>query len=96
MGKKKLGSLMDGILGNNETVDANSKDKPITKRGRPKNPNAIPVIKSSYSINPETLKKLKYISLMEDKLLKDVTEEAYASYIQQWENKNGKINLIQK
>ena len=44
----------------------------------------------------EIVRKVKYISLMDSKLLKDVIAEALTSYIEKWEDENGKINLPNK
>lgn len=53
-------------------------------------------IRATIILSRELLRKLKYISLVESRLLKSVTTEALSSYIDNWENKNGNINLNPK
>lgn len=43
-------------------------------------------------MNPDLLRKVKYISLVEGILLKDVISEAH-DYVDAWEEKNKKIRL---
>ena len=49
--------------------------------------------RATFIVSPEIVRKLKYISLMESRLYKVVVSEALQSYIDQWEDRNGKINL---
>lgn len=49
--------------------------------------------RATFVVDLRLIRKLKYISLMDSKLLKDIQEEALSDYIEKWEAKNGKINL---
>lgn len=49
--------------------------------------------RATFVVDLRLIRKLKYISLMDGKLLKDIQEEALSSYIEKWEAKNGKIKL---
>ena len=40
-----------------------------------------------------SIRKLKYISLADSRLLKDIVSAALSEYIAQWETANGVINL---
>lgn len=50
-------------------------------------------VRATFIVDPEVVRKLKYISLVESNLLKDVISEALNSYIESWEEENGKIRL---
>lgn len=50
-------------------------------------------IRATFIVNPEIIRKLKYISLVESNLLKNVISEALTKYIDEWETDNGKIRL---
>lgn len=49
--------------------------------------------RATFIVDVETIKKLKYISLVSGKLLKTITTDALTNYVKQWENENGTINL---
>lgn len=49
--------------------------------------------RATFIVNKELLRKVKYISVMETTLLKDIIGEAISAYVEQWENENGTINL---
>lgn len=49
--------------------------------------------RATFIVNKVNLRKVKYISLMETRQIKDVVGEAIASYIEKWEQDNGQINL---
>ena len=53
-------------------------------------------IRATLIVNPELLRKLKYISLVEGSLLKDLLDVALTNYIEGWESENGKIRLPKK
>lgn len=53
-------------------------------------------IRATFIVDPEIIRKVKYISLVESSLLKDVISEALTSYIEAWESENGKIRLPKK
>lgn len=50
-------------------------------------------VRATFIVDPETVRKLKYVSLAEGSLLKDVIAEALNSYLDIWESENGKIRL---
>ncbi len=50
-------------------------------------------VRATFIVDPEVVRKLKYISLAEGSLLKDVIAEALNSYLDTWESENGKIRL---
>ena len=50
-------------------------------------------IRATFIVNPDLLRKVKYISLVEGILLKDVISEALNNYVDGWEEKNKKIRL---
>lgn len=50
-------------------------------------------VRATFIVDPEVVRKHKYISLVESNLLKDVISEALNSYIESWEEENGKIRL---
>lgn len=52
--------------------------------------------RATFIVEKDTIRKIKYISLMDSKLLKDVIAEALTSYIEEWESSNGVINLPKK
>lgn len=49
--------------------------------------------RATFIVNPELVRKLKYISLAEGRLLKDVVSMAMTEFIDQWEAENGRIKL---
>ena len=53
-------------------------------------------VRATFIVDPELIRKVKYISLVEGSLLKDVISEALTSYIESWESENGKIRLPKK
>lgn len=53
-------------------------------------------VRATFIVDPELIRKVKYISLVESALLKDVISEALTSYIEAWESENGKIRLPKK
>ena len=50
-------------------------------------------IRATFIVNPDLLRKVKYISLVEGILLKDVISEALNNYVDVWEEMNKKIRL---
>lgn len=52
--------------------------------------------RATFVVDTRLIRKVKYISLMDSKLLKDVISEALSAYIRKWENANGYINLPEK
>ena len=67
--------------------------------GRPKKGTTIKKkeeTRATFIVDPELIRKFKYISLVESSLLKDVISEALINYINAWEVENGKIRLPKK
>lgn len=50
-------------------------------------------IRATFIVNQDLIKKIKYISLVDDSLLKDVIDNALSEYIANWESENGEIRL---
>lgn len=64
--------------------------------GRPKKSeakNGDEEIRATFIVNQELLRKIKYISLVEDFMLKDAVNAALDLYIADWEKTNGNIRL---
>ena len=53
-------------------------------------------IRATFIVDPDLLRKVKYISLVEGILLKDVIFEALNNYVDAWEENNRKIKLPKK
>lgn len=49
--------------------------------------------RATFIVDADVVRKLKYISLAEGKLLKEVVNTALTGYIDQWESENGQIRL---
>lgn len=49
--------------------------------------------RATFIVSKKNLRKIKYISLMDTRQIKDVVGEALADYIAKWEAENGDINL---
>lgn len=107
MAKKNLSALMSGIMGtpdpqqeevetsrSNNTPDPVESEKtklPEKKRGRPRN--VTKEERATFIINPELLRKIKYISLVDGLMQKEILDEALKNYISEWENRNGTIRI---
>ena len=50
-------------------------------------------IRATFIVDPELVRKLKYISLVNCELLKDVVDRAFKTYIEAWESANNRISL---
>lgn len=67
--------------------------------GRPKNGEIInrskksKEIQSTFIVDSDLLRKVKYISLVDGALLKDVIAEALNAYVDKWKEENKKIRL---
>ena len=106
MAKKNLHNLMSGILDNNGGQDSNAELEPqysvedtssnssTPKRGRPKKNNDD--TRTTLIISNELLKKIKYVSLMENSTLKEIVDDALSLYVSTWEKDNGEIRLPKK
>lgn len=49
--------------------------------------------RATFVVDTRLIRKVKYISLADGKLLKDVISEALSSYIKKWERANGEVQL---
>lgn len=56
----------------------------------------LQALNSIFIVDPDQIRKVKYISLVESSLMKDVISNALTTYIETWETKNGKIRLPKK
>lgn len=70
------------------------------KVGRPKK-NSIPnggtkEGRATFIVDNDLIRKVKYISLADAKLLKDVIQEALSAYVSKWEEANQVITLPKK
>ena len=64
------------------------------KKGEPAKSTKKPQeIRATFIVDPDLLQKVKYISLVEGILLKDVISEALNNYVDVWEEMNKKIRL---
>ena len=92
---------MEGIMGiepeNAPVADTKAEiQQEIKKAGRPRktvDENSSKEIRATFIVNQDDLQKIKYISLVESLLLKDIIGNAISSYIEEWERENGKIRL---
>lgn len=70
-----------------ENVGRPKKSEPAKSAKKPQE------IRATFIVDPDLLRKVKYISLVEGILLKDVISEALNNYVDVWEEKNKKIRL---
>lgn len=109
MAKKNLHSLMSGIIGPDNNIDTpvETPNNPTTlptnnqtttkpRPGRPKKSLIKDEKRMTLAVSADLLRKVKYISLMDDRLLQDVVNEALLSYVAQWEEENHKIKMPKK
>ena len=107
MAKKNLHNLMSGIIGDsgstatdadikvrNEEMNPLESQVPKRRPGRPKKENDY--TRTTIVISAELLRKLKYVSLMEDTTFTDLVNDAFSLYVSKWENDNGPIRLPKK
>lgn len=76
-----------------------AKEAPARRRGpgRPrKNEGPIEEVRATFIVDQRQIKKIKYISVIEDCLLKDIVGKALEAYIVDWEAENGRIKLPNK
>lgn len=105
MAKKNLASLMNGIMGDpvpqdsipeTETVlEDKSVKNPKKSPGRPKKDDiqSASETRATFIVKSETLRKLKYISLVESRMIKDTLSDALDYYISKWESDHCPISL---
>ena len=73
-----------------ENVGRPKKGEPVKSAKKPQE------IRATFIVNPDLLRKVKYISLVEGILLKDIISEALNNYVDAWEENNRKIKLPRK
>lgn len=76
-------------------------EAPAKRRGpgRPRKnegPDKIEEVRATFIVDQRHIKKIKFISLAEGCLLKDVVGNALEAYISAWEAENGRIRLPKK
>ncbi len=100
---------MSGIIGSDNSHDSQGEtpvnttirpaEKPINSTpgpGRPKKSSIENETRATFVVSADLLRKMKYISLMEDKLQQEVLNEALSSYVSKWEEENHKIKMPKK
>lgn len=70
-----------------ENVGRPKKGEPAKSAKKPQE------IRATFIVDPDLVRKVKYISLVEGILLKDVISQALNNYVDVWEEKNKKIRL---
>lgn len=66
------------------------------KPGRPRSLGKADEIHATIIVDSGLMRKIKYISLLEEKMIKEVMNDALYSYVSSWESINGKIKLPSK
>lgn len=80
------------------SASSKTQPEPTSQRrpGRPKKNDGNDNTRATFIVSAELLRKIKYISLMDDRLQSDVVGEALSLYVSKWELDNGKIKLPKK
>lgn len=99
MAKKNISSLVSGLMGDTQPAtpqdQTQESDIPAPKKiGRPKMDSND--IKATIVISPDLMRKVKYVALMEDAMIKTIVDSALSRYIEEWEEENGKIRFPKK
>lgn len=94
MAKRDLSSLVNGIIGNDNATQNNSPN-PDMKRsvGRPKKDSSKEEVRATFVGDKNIMRKLKFIAVADDCLLKDIINKSFEKYIVEWEKERGEINL---
>lgn len=82
-----------------EEMKANLEAKRKRNVGRPRKGETASKsneVRATFIVDSELVRKIKYISLVEGNLLKDVINSALNDYVESWEYNNGKIRLPKK
>lgn len=87
---------VEEVVSVEETTKPNTKSTPKVEKKGPGRPKKITSgeedsAKGTFVADRQVIRKLKFIALVEDCLLKDVIDEALKAYIEKWEKKNGEI-----
>ncbi len=104
MAKKNLSALMSGIMGDSPATEQSSEVIPTPKEpteqlrykkvGRPsKSEHREPSqeTRATFILPTDILWKLKFIGLIDNRLIKDVVGTALKEYVNKWEKENGPI-----
>lgn len=107
MAKKNLAAIMSSIIGESPATEESpttapeiqepeaQHEQPRNKRvGRPPKSGQHEMSKetrATFIVSTDILWKLKYIGLVDSRLMKDVVGTAFKEYINQWERDNGPI-----
>jgi hypothetical protein len=81
MKKKSFRGTFNDLLGSDENVEQKRETKNVIEK------------KYTLVANVEHMDKVKAISYMERKMIKDIFAEALSSYIENYEKKNGEVIL---
>ena len=81
-----------------EGISSKNQPESTIKRGpgRPKKNDGNDNTRATFIVSAELLRKIKYISLMDDRLQSEVVGEALSLYVSKWESENGKIRIPKK
>lgn len=108
MAKKNLSSLMNGIIGsqeesahetpakidnsdNRQDTDADASARKTSKRiSENKSSDGV---RATFLLPADTVRKIKYISVMENIFQQDLVAKALDDYINRWEIQNGGISF---
>ena len=86
MGKKNFRASFDDLLGGGDSKLSKNEEKKVVFKET----------KSTFVVRCDQLDKLKAISYMERKMIKNVLEEALTLYIEKYEKNNGQVILPKK
>lgn len=100
MGKKQMDGLLGNIIGSpeknkNEQVVSQKDEPKVEKKERPSTEKGTKPgeARTTFIVNKELVRKLKYVSLVEQTPIKDFVARALEKELSEWETKNGKIKL---
>lgn len=89
-------SIPTTVTNQEEKITEESAKSGRRRVGRPrKGETVIPTneIRATFIVDQDLIRKIKYISLVDDSLLKNVINDALSEYIGNWERENGEIRL---
>ena len=92
MAKKDIGSLVGSFISKDPKPTSTPRQTTTTNNQEGGNKKSAET-RATFVVDPEQIRKIKYIALAEEKLHKVVISEALGAYIAQWEATNGTINL---
>jgi len=100
MAKKNLTSLMDGILGDNKAPEETQNEssqiaEKKTAVAKPRR-SAKNDVHATIVVDADIMRKIKYIAIMENVMIKNVIGDALSKKIEEWEKENGTITFRTK